>query len=231
MAVEVLDVTQFLTKVREHGKKEFDKVEESDAWYDQIVSLLGKAHARGDGIAVYVNHDLGHPELGQIQVMSYGSDASQLETRNIDTLSEDNRKAYVRGTAIFGEDLVPTTLPDIGGRINWRYQLEAVVPAGPVPPKHCTVTADCVYRDGHDQKVFPCRVDPDTAARGIISEVNGQSVLVTTDRLVVVQFKVGGGKTEHFAKNLIQSVVLSGVDARGDRLHGATIEVVDVAVI
>lgn len=58
---------------------------------------------RGDGIAVYENHDLGHPELGHRKFMSYGSSAAQLET-----------------------DTPPERLPDIGGAINWRYQLVGV---------------------------------------------------------------------------------------------------------
>lgn len=57
---------------------------------------------RGDGIAVYENQELGHPELGHKQFVSYGSSAAQLET-----------------------DEPPTILPDIGGRINWRYCLVA----------------------------------------------------------------------------------------------------------
>lgn len=58
---------------------------------------------RGDGIAVYQNEDLGHPELGHRQWISYGSPEAQLEV-----------------------DDPPTGLPDIGGRINWRYCLEGV---------------------------------------------------------------------------------------------------------
>lgn len=59
--------------------------------------------ARGDGVAVYRNHDLGHPNLGHVQIVSYGSPDAQLEV-----------------------DEPPTTLPDIGNAINWRYQLEGV---------------------------------------------------------------------------------------------------------
>ncbi len=57
--------------------------------------------ARGDGVAVYRNAELGHPNLGHVQIVSFGSKDAQLET-----------------------DFPPTTLPDIGGSINWRYQLE-----------------------------------------------------------------------------------------------------------
>ena len=57
--------------------------------------------ARGDGLAVYVNQALDSADLGSIQVTSYGSSSAMLET-----------------------DEPPVTLPDIGGSINWRYQLE-----------------------------------------------------------------------------------------------------------
>jgi hypothetical protein len=74
----------------------------------QVLELINKEHhdvvlrwlARGDGIGVYENHDLGHPDIGHKQFVSFGSAAAQLET-----------------------DDPPTRLPDIGGRINWRYSL------------------------------------------------------------------------------------------------------------
>lgn len=56
--------------------------------------------ARGDGLAVYENSELGHPELGHKQFVSFGSRAAMLEVPE-----------------------PPTTLPDIGDSINWRYQL------------------------------------------------------------------------------------------------------------
>lgn len=57
---------------------------------------------RGDGAAIYRNMDFNSADLGQIKVTSFGSSRAQLETR-----------------------IPPTTLPDIGNTINWRYQLEA----------------------------------------------------------------------------------------------------------
>lgn len=59
--------------------------------------------ARGDGIAVYSNHEIGHPDLGHRQFVSFGSAAAQLETST-----------------------PPDRLPDIGTRINWRYWLDGV---------------------------------------------------------------------------------------------------------
>lgn len=59
---------------------------------------------RGDGVAVYRNADLGHPEIGHLQFVSYGSKDAQIES-----------------------DEPPQKMPDIGGAINWRYQLHATV--------------------------------------------------------------------------------------------------------
>jgi hypothetical protein len=58
---------------------------------------------RGDAVAIYQNEDLGHRDLGHVQLVSYGSPAAQLP----------------------GDAPPPTTLPDIGGHIGWRYQLIA----------------------------------------------------------------------------------------------------------
>lgn len=75
---------------------------ESDGLDTHDLELFSRWLSRGDGVAVYENHDLGHPEVGHRQWMSYGGTAAQLEV-----------------------DTPPTTLPDIGGRIHWRYQLIA----------------------------------------------------------------------------------------------------------
>ena len=56
---------------------------------------------RGDGVAVYENVDLGHPELGHLQFVSFGSPEAMLP----------------------GEP--PSLMPDIGTAINWRYTLKA----------------------------------------------------------------------------------------------------------
>jgi hypothetical protein len=82
---------------------------------DEIRELVPGEHhravnkwlARGDGIAVYQNHDLGSIDVGRRQFTSFGSPAAQLET-----------------------DTPPQTLPDIGTKINWRYQLEGVYRGG-----------------------------------------------------------------------------------------------------
>jgi hypothetical protein len=59
--------------------------------------------ARGDGVAVYVNMALDSVHAGTRKFVSYGSPAAQLEAAE-----------------------PPTRLPDIGGAINWAYQLEGV---------------------------------------------------------------------------------------------------------
>lgn len=74
-----------------------------DEYDSDQVTAMEKWLARGDGIAVYENHDLGHPELGHRQLLSYGSEAAQLET-----------------------DTPPERLPDFPGTINWRYTLIGV---------------------------------------------------------------------------------------------------------
>lgn len=56
--------------------------------------------ARGDGIAVYEAMAFDRSDFGSRQYLSYGSSAAQLEV-----------------------DEPPKTLPDIGGKINWAYQL------------------------------------------------------------------------------------------------------------
>jgi len=57
--------------------------------------------ARGDGVAIYQNVDLGSRDCGHHKFVSYGSPSAQLET-----------------------EMPPTKLPDIGDQINWRYYLQ-----------------------------------------------------------------------------------------------------------
>lgn len=71
---------------------------------DALTRIIGRVQHRGDGLAVYENMELGHPEIGLLYFMSYGSEVSQIETKN-----------------------PPTTMPDIGGVIGWRYQLKGVL--------------------------------------------------------------------------------------------------------
>ena len=75
----------------------------------QAVDRVNVWLARGDGMAVYQNHDMCSHDRGSIVVVSYGSPEAQLET-----------------------DTPPTTLPDFPGSINWRYQLIALYRGEPL---------------------------------------------------------------------------------------------------
>ena len=74
----------------------------------QVLEMLDEEHHptirkwldRGDGVAVYQNVAFDSGDFGHKKFVSFGSKAAQLET-----------------------DDPPTRLPDIGGQINWKYQL------------------------------------------------------------------------------------------------------------
>jgi hypothetical protein len=73
-----------------------------------IMAVLERALQRGDGIALYRNEALGHPEGGHWICASFGSPQAQLET-----------------------DDPPVTFPELNGYPPmWRYQLRAIVPKG-----------------------------------------------------------------------------------------------------
>ena len=89
--------------MKTYTREELDDLLSQQDLLNSATETIERWLARGDGVAVYRNHELGHPNLGHVQIVSYGSAAAQLET-----------------------DSPPTTLPDIGPQINWRYQLEGV---------------------------------------------------------------------------------------------------------
>lgn len=60
--------------------------------------------SRGDGVAVYRNEAFDSSMHGGRKFVSFGSKKAQIE-----------------------DDLPPKRLPDIGGQINWAYQLEGIV--------------------------------------------------------------------------------------------------------
>lgn len=72
----------------------------------EVDETISRWLAKGLDVLVYQNVELGHPEAGHCQLVGYGKDAV------IDP------KVYERP---------PTTLPDIAGKINWRYQLIGIV--------------------------------------------------------------------------------------------------------
>ena len=86
---------------------EYDDPEDTRNMREQYQRIGQRAFDRGDVLVVYINDDLSHPDLGLTQVCSYGSAESMLERTQ------------------FPEP--PTTLPDIGGAINWRYQLHHII--------------------------------------------------------------------------------------------------------
>jgi len=65
---------------------------------------------RGDGCAVYRNMALDSANAGHRKFVSYGGKAAQLEV-------DDSG---------IPDGVPPIRLPDIGGQINWRYQLEGM---------------------------------------------------------------------------------------------------------
>lgn len=127
--VDVLNTPDFLVAVKERADRDFDRehATERGQWLQSISTLLVRAHERGDGVAVYENADLGHPDLGQWQIVSYGGLDAQLETR--EDYGQTEEELATPDYFHVGDDVLRTTLPDIGGRINWRYTLKIVCPA------------------------------------------------------------------------------------------------------
>ena len=152
MAVMIWTVGEFTEAVRSHSRREFDDDDEGfNTYLGAIMDLSGRAHKRGDGVAVYVNNDLGHPDIGQWQVASYGGPEAQLETRggryDVSNLREGHREPFVHGV-----DQLTTSLPDIGGRINWRYTLEAVCPSLKQQVKAAELVTHRVVRFYRDER-------------------------------------------------------------------------------
>jgi hypothetical protein len=96
---EEFTAEKIITTLREWGG--VDDSPEAQEWLNNTVSQMNKWLQRGDGIAVYENQELGHPEMGDKKFTSFGSAEAQLET-----------------------DTPPSQLPDgVGNTINWRYRL------------------------------------------------------------------------------------------------------------
>ena len=71
-------------------------------------AIIERWLSRGDGCAVYQNMALDSANAGHRKFVSYGSKAAQLEV-------DDSG---------IPDGVPPIRLPDIGGQINWAYQLE-----------------------------------------------------------------------------------------------------------
>lgn len=105
---EQFTASDVLTMLREWGR--VDDTPEAAEWLDTVITRMDGWLRRGDGIAVYQNQDMGHPELGDLRFVSYSSNAAQLEM-----------------------DTPPAVLPDgIGGGVNWRYILKGTYRGAPL---------------------------------------------------------------------------------------------------
>lgn len=90
--------------------KEFTAAELAEiAGDDEVREAVNRWLARGDGVAVYQNVDLGHPQIGHRQFASFGSPVALFETAE-----------------------PPVQLPDVGDQINWRYRLEGTYRGEPL---------------------------------------------------------------------------------------------------
>lgn len=95
MAQKRIDGTGLTTYIKEASL-------DDEHFADMVAQQTHQWITRGDGVAIYRNMDLGHRDNGALKIASFGSSLAQIET---------------------DEEHLPTTLPDIGGVINWRYQL------------------------------------------------------------------------------------------------------------
>ncbi len=103
-----LTAQDVVTSLRKWGG--VDDTPESVAWLNNVVDQMNTWLGRGDGIAVFENQDMGHPDLGDRRFVSFGSPAAQLET-----------------------DTPPDRLPDgVGGTVNWRYGLVGTYRGAPL---------------------------------------------------------------------------------------------------
>jgi hypothetical protein len=78
--------------------------ESGEAWLKTFNRIQGWRQ-EGKGAALYQNQELGHPEMGHLQIISFGTPEAGLPM-----------------------DEPPQTMPDFPDRINWRYQLVGFVP-------------------------------------------------------------------------------------------------------
>jgi len=92
-------------------------------------NLIERWLSRGDGAAIYTNHDLGSSTVGEPRIVSYGSRNANLEGR-----------------------VPPVRLPDglPAGAVNWRFQLDAVC-GGPASTMRDLCPVCHSYAD------FPCK--------------------------------------------------------------------------
>lgn len=106
-----------------------------------FVDQLNAWLAEGKGIAVYENHDLGHPQLGHQRFFTYGTDDATFDLKHCPRCSgELFENLYCGNSACSGHDgvteeeasLPPKRLPDFPREINWRYTLIGVYRGEPL---------------------------------------------------------------------------------------------------
>ena len=76
---------------------------------EQNMEIIDRWLDRGDHCAVYTNMALDSLGAGHRQFTSFGSKAAQIEPQNCDK-----------------DGMPPKRMPDIGSKINWKYQLTHV---------------------------------------------------------------------------------------------------------
>lgn len=90
----------------------FTRREMREMFEKDICASVNAWLLRGDGAAVFENADLGSTGLGHRKLVSFGKEPS----------------AFI----VSSEDELPSTLPDINGAINWRYQLIGIYKGEPL---------------------------------------------------------------------------------------------------
>jgi hypothetical protein len=112
-----------------------------DAYGPRVTVIIAQVNgwlARGDGVAVYVNGDLGHPGLGQFQLASYGSLRALLEPfcevcgGSLAKLDTDGWMHEQQPAAAHEPVYPPVRMPDTRTRINWRYGLAGTYRGDPL---------------------------------------------------------------------------------------------------
>ena len=82
----------------------------------EVAVQLNTWLARGDGVAVYENHDLSHIDMGHIKITSFGGSQAQLVNADHDPCPPER---------------LPDGLP--ARHINWRYVLIGTYQGGLLP--------------------------------------------------------------------------------------------------
>lgn len=113
---------------------------------DDMLPKLNTWLERGDGVAVYENEELGHPQAGHVQICSFGSADAQIES-----------------------ELPPQRMPDIGPHINWRYSLLMAYKGEPV-----TLSSDIRAYLTHDRKYIPPAVQHEVLTWEVAGPIVGR---------------------------------------------------------